>query len=655
MKFKNLYSVILIIFVISINSYCQTNDSRKTFSTVICEYNLPISLDGLSVSAFNVTPRIKIERFEKSAQIVLDIEKIQGTASNPNPSFKHSYNYNGRQYGDQDVGREPFKNISAVRTSIIFEVLVTYGSQSWGWTKVDGMTNQFGPIDKDAKASEVMVNVRIVGIGGFTNTSEIENKIRELSKPQTTGSNPKASNTTNSLTSNTNKQQAASIPNGSNKPTGNAENNASSNNKPVTQTGTTNTGMPANTSGNDPLAHFETDSKTYSNPITTSSSGSSRAENISRSYQQGQQLADATMPVLQGWVDARNARIDREIAQEKSDKDLYWHNSAKYNTQVEDITNYINANYDLYLIKNIPYFFNTVAKPWDNLLGSDFISMFGKSFSELKKTKSFRRAFSNYIKSPEDYHDYSFSLDNTAIAPFNASTPSTIFDMGYMLNGQKIRYQQYTPIFNDDVLIGVKLIPRNNYGQGSAVDYRSDIEGYIKDMKQDLGDNFIMLNGNTYLYKDKLIVFEYTRISMFDTNALKNQLVLLFKDAYYNQKETINVNAVSFGNFGFDCRRGPSYQIVEQIGVPITEITPKGVADKKGLKSGDAIISVNGYPTNYIYQLQLALRTNLKEDKYSVTYLRDNVEYTAELTSNSKPQDIEKKLPAKTRKKNKKK
>lgn len=448
------------------------------------------------------------------------------------------------------------------------------------------------------------------------------------------------------------------------------QNSPNSTANPVVKPSTPTTGIPASTSGNDPLAHFETDGKVKTNPMTNISSGSSRVDNINRSYQQGQQIADATMPILQGWVDARNARIDREIAKEKSDKDLYYHNYSKYDKQVEDITNYIYSNYDKYLIQNIPYFFNTTPKNWDNLLGSDFNIMFGKSFLELKTMKSFRRAFSNYLKKPEDCRNYSFSVDSNTVATFNANTPFWNFDMGYELNGRKIKYQQYSPIFNeDDVLIGVKLIPRNSYGQGTAVDYQSDIEGYIKDMKQDLGDNFIMLNGNTYLYQDKLIIFEYKRIIMLDANALKNQLVIKFKDAYYNQKETISSSAVSFGNFGFGCARSQSYQIVvkkeardvqrltaenppmglfkksssekieapEQMGVLlITGITVNGVADKKGLKQGDVILSVNGYKINYIYQLQLALRTNLSAGKYSITYLRGNVEYTTELTSNSK-------------------
>ncbi|WP_309614541.1 tetratricopeptide repeat protein [Flavobacterium sp.] len=375
---KNLLISVVIIIIFSINSYCQTNDSRKTFSTVICEYNLPLSLNGLSVSAFNVTPRIRIERYEKSAQIILDIDKMQGTASNPNPSFKHSYNYNGKQYGEQYVGYDPFKNIEAVRTSITFEVLVTYGSQSWGWKRVDGMTNQFGPINKDAKASDVMVNVRIVGIGGFTNTSEIENKIRELSKPQTTNSNPTTRNVTNSTNSNATKQQTNSIPNKTNSQTSNSNsesaksNSTSNSNNQSTaitnmsdvvglsdtkesiqvfqqngsyyikkQDGSTsvttkqyydqvqalsasNAQIKENNQKqlNDPLAHFETDGKTLTNPMATkTSTGSSAVDSFTKGYQQGQQIGEVANGIVDLFAKSPE-RVQAEKAEYERQKKL---------------------------------------------------------------------------------------------------------------------------------------------------------------------------------------------------------------------------------------------------------------------------------------------------------------------------------------------
>jgi hypothetical protein len=187
MKIKQQVSTILISIIISVNLYSQNDNNHKVFDRIICNYNLPINRNGLTETSFWVTPRIRIERWEKNAQIILDIKKTQGTLSNPDPSFKQSYNYEGKMYGNQHVGVDPFGSIRA--ENVTFEVLVTYGSQSWGWTKVDGMTNVFNSIPKDAKASGVMVNVRIANVM-FNGTGIIENKIRELLKTKEISSNP---------------------------------------------------------------------------------------------------------------------------------------------------------------------------------------------------------------------------------------------------------------------------------------------------------------------------------------------------------------------------------------------------------------------------------------------------------------------------------
>ncbi len=202
---KMLVVWLLLFALLPICGYCQS-DSRKEFSNVICDYYLPINKNGLSITSFNVTSKIRIERWEKNAQIILDIEKYQGTASNPDPKFKYSYNYMGKQYGDQHVGKDPFESIST--ENLTYEVMVSYGDKIFGWKKVDGKTNFFGPIEKDAKASGVMVNVRIVGLM-FRGTNEIETKIRGLLQGNTT-SNSASSNplNNNSIQANNNNESA---------------------------------------------------------------------------------------------------------------------------------------------------------------------------------------------------------------------------------------------------------------------------------------------------------------------------------------------------------------------------------------------------------------------------------------------------------------
>jgi hypothetical protein len=163
----------------TINSHAQDDDNHRTFDKVICEYTIPIERNGLTTSSFWVQSRIRIERWENTSKIILDITAEQSSASNPDPNFIYSYNYNGKAYGNETLGFELFNTIGTSRSGLTFEVLVTYGSQSWGWMKVDGMTNQFGPIEKDAKASDVFVRAKIVGVGSFSGTAAIEQAIKK--------------------------------------------------------------------------------------------------------------------------------------------------------------------------------------------------------------------------------------------------------------------------------------------------------------------------------------------------------------------------------------------------------------------------------------------------------------------------------------------
>jgi TPR repeat protein len=110
----------------------------------------------------------------------------------------------------------------------------------------------------------------------------------------------------------------------------NAGSNPSSNSSgnPVSQTKATNTDIPANTSGNDPLAHFETDGKTLSNPMATkTSSGSGAVDSFNKGYQQGEQITEVATGIVDlftpspAQVAAKKAEYER---QQKLADDLKW-------------------------------------------------------------------------------------------------------------------------------------------------------------------------------------------------------------------------------------------------------------------------------------------------------------------------------------------
>ena len=301
---KKQFLIFFILASFNINSYSQNNDTYHTFSSVICEYSIPQSRSGLSVTSFYVTPSIKIERWEKNAQIILNIKQEQGTSSNPNPSYIHSYNFMGTKYGNQALGIEPFEPIRA--SGITYEVLVTYGSQSWGWKKVDGYGNSFGQIDKNAKASEVMVNVRVVGIQSFSGTNLIENKIRELLKPKdgNTNSNSGSSGNpmygTSSNQSNNSNSNSSSSSTNKNQISGGLSNKSSSNNNNTTNSinqNNTNNSIPKT----NPIPEKIPDSYTgnplhYNNPNI--SSGSTALDDFSKGLQQGAEIVNLVSGIV---------------------------------------------------------------------------------------------------------------------------------------------------------------------------------------------------------------------------------------------------------------------------------------------------------------------------------------------------------------------
>ena len=74
---------------------------------------------------------------------------------------------------------------------------------------------------------------------------------------------------------------------------------SSSSNPIANKTKQSDTGMPVNNSGNDPLAHFETDSNPKTNPMSSNNnSGSSAVDNFNKGYQQGQQIVNIATDVV---------------------------------------------------------------------------------------------------------------------------------------------------------------------------------------------------------------------------------------------------------------------------------------------------------------------------------------------------------------------
>ena len=157
----------------------SNSDNNKKFSNISSVYRIPSNRNGLTEAAFQLEANVRVDRYATSSKFILDIKKVQSTPSNPSPSYLHSYRYNGKEYGNQHVGYDPFIPIKA--GNLRYEVTLIYKEKSWT-NIVDGMTNIFGPVEKDAKASGVTLYVKVVEINDWIGVNVIEDKIRAILK-----------------------------------------------------------------------------------------------------------------------------------------------------------------------------------------------------------------------------------------------------------------------------------------------------------------------------------------------------------------------------------------------------------------------------------------------------------------------------------------
>ena len=209
-----------LLFFVSIFTFAQTNDrDHKTFDNINSSYRLPLSRDGLTESFFKLKARVYIERFGTYSKIILSISSVQSTPSNADPSYLYSYNFQGKMYGDQHVGRDIFVPIKG--RPVEYEVIVKYGSQSWTKDYTVNLSSIIGEVEKDANAANVAVWIKVSAVS-FSGTSAIENKLRaqllasQNAKNTSTASTstPPSGNTPTipNVNTNTNKAPANSVP-----------------------------------------------------------------------------------------------------------------------------------------------------------------------------------------------------------------------------------------------------------------------------------------------------------------------------------------------------------------------------------------------------------------------------------------------------------
>ncbi len=171
---RNFLSRIVWIFLIMLLSFkgiCQKG---------IITYDLPSSnASGLTKIFFSYTPRFRVEKWQDYAVLFVDLNLVQSTPGNMQGGYWYNYRYNGKDYGDNVVGRDVFNSI---RVDIFrFHIRVQGLGLSELLTYYKGAGElQVGRVKLTARPEDFHAFIEDLVSIDFTGTAPIQNKIDAL-------------------------------------------------------------------------------------------------------------------------------------------------------------------------------------------------------------------------------------------------------------------------------------------------------------------------------------------------------------------------------------------------------------------------------------------------------------------------------------------
>jgi hypothetical protein len=589
------------------------------------EYSNPQEFGGSKYSIVN---------WNVNYQILFEQDSYYIKLSYPNVSVSPSslYGTPNKFYSKSDLGISTWPHTDPTPYNFSLELTLIYPDGSYHKTGASINENSF--IESNSKFKNA-------GVGSF--------KVASVEKMNYNGAHDQKID-----------ELIAAKKNGVSKTSKNTSNGETSNNNPLTQTGTTNNGKATNTAGNDPLAHFETDPTTPSNPMTNNTKSSSSAvESFNKGYQQGQQITDAVMPVANELVDAWNRKVERNNAGILADREEHSRRENLYRDYCTE-TNKTLSDWQYYsknVLQKIPLLLNNTSPSWESILGSEKLPIaFGKNAQFIKENFNSYTVGDRLVLKRLEQGYLKFMNTPTSFFDFYAATVQVDYKYNYFMDGvniSKTHHHSCEFIYNeDDIVIGI-LIDIDTYYMGDAV----PIQSYFRDILSKIGPNYVMLDANTFLLKDKLIYFEYDQIQMYDLNYLNDHIWIKWPMQYLNveflSKGKAKPKVVGIG-FNTDSAKSgalspglekvkktiynPSGQapfleknfskyILNEKGIILKQVLKDNKAEKAGLQANDIISVANGIPVTSPYIFQLIVAGYTEEGKLNLTYLRDGIEY----------------------------
>ncbi len=333
--------ILICCILLSDNLLSQKPSNYADIPVAPVNYILPTSQNGLAEVYFMMKGTVKIDRWDKSADVWIRFDYKAGTAETLDPAFKFMYILDGKYYGDQHVGKELFNGIRVDRDFTEFEVVVSAKGQSRTMKLPRGEWMFFKVNDPQIDAKSVSVNfIRATSVR-FTGIRPIENHIRamirnekqkaaESSKIEADKEAKKKAETERARTENSgnnnSKQNDATASKNSSAKTGT---NASSN-KSTSASGTTSKSSSASSSSGVKGKETTNTKSAEGSKSTNSSNGVNPTVKNMNNAEEAKRLANQRA--------AEEARAEQEMLRKKQAEYDKWKTEANRQQAVNDAT-----------------------------------------------------------------------------------------------------------------------------------------------------------------------------------------------------------------------------------------------------------------------------------------------------------------------------
>jgi hypothetical protein len=404
---------------------------------------------------------------------------------------------------------------------------------------------------------------------------------------------------------------------------------------------------------NTPVSNYNSETNTYSNPLPSYNNSSAQKSGFEKGYETGQQIADVATPLVLGVVDLwRSGRIKKNestnnaIEEHKRRQGRFWDDCFERSSILKTW-----QGFNDYVVKQIPYLLAQPSPTWETLLGSPkYAAVFGKDLAYIAQNCKPKVWGKNKITKDVSSGEMSmYTCGTDFLKDFYGAYSDIDYPFNYYLDNVPLKdYTCYFIFDENNIVIGIKIEIDTYY---STLNYNAlSVDKYIQDIKNKIGNNYIPINGNTFLLKDKLIIFNYDDIVMYDMNYFYDKIRFNFPNDYLNIEKLSN-GQFKLNSAGIRFKRAvesgalqskklqtgsiahwmkdkiyESYVISEK-GIIVDRVTPGSIADKAGLKDDDIITELRGEKVIMPYMFQLMMLGYAREGQLNVSYLRDGQEF----------------------------